>query len=201
MSHLGCWFPLPALLLTGCTVVLTPPSPPQEGRALFLLDHGRHSSLVLERDDGGLARYSYGDWRYYAEGEATWGVGFWALLRPTPAALGRRLLPGPADESSLRKQVAVGVERLFPLCAEAVAVDRLLGELDQLHQGEHSQRLFRPDYDLEFVPHPLPYTLQHNSNYVVGSWLQQLGVGVAGHPRLANWRVAEGESAMPCSTQ
>ena len=176
-------------LLGGCSATLTTPPPAVEPRAVFLLDHGRHSSLVLARADGGMVRYSYGDWRYYAHGQTSLWSSSRALLVPSRAALGRRELVGPAEEAFVLAQVRVVIERLIPLELEARRVDELITELDGVFFRQREQMHYREDYDLELVPYPRNYTLTHNSNRVVADWLRYLGVGVTGSALLSSWRV------------
>ncbi|MFU8838770.1 MAG: hypothetical protein ACNA75_10770 [Thiohalomonadaceae bacterium] len=180
-------------LLAACSARIVAPVPLEQPRAIFVLDHGRHSSLVLSRADGSLLRYSYGDWRYYAEGE----IGFWDGLRavfvPTAAAMGRRELPGPADAALLPGQVRVLIVHLHAMQAEAARLDQLIVVLEGLYQDGQAQRHYRADFDLEFVPHPVPYTLWHNSNRVVAEWLMQLGLQVEGRAVLSRWQVDERE--------
>src|SRR5687768_14257878 len=77
-------------------VVAPPPLAPAIARApVAVLDHGRHSSLVIGLPDGRMVRYAYGDWRWYAEGKTGAAEGYAALFRETPSALGRRVMAGP----------------------------------------------------------------------------------------------------------
>ena len=59
MRGLGGWLLL-VVLLGGCTTTVVVPPAPEQPRAVFLLDHGRHATLVLETAEGGLVRYAYG---------------------------------------------------------------------------------------------------------------------------------------------
>lgn len=180
---------LPAL--AGCSARIVPPAPPDEPRTVFLLDHGRHSSLVLARADGTLVRYSYGDWRYYVEGETGLRHGMRAVFVPSQAALGRRELPGPATPENVGRQVLVVIERILPLQTEAVAADGLQTILEAIYQDNRDQALFHAEYDLEFVPHPRAYTLTHNSNRAVANWLIELGCEIHGTPILSRWQLLE----------
>jgi len=39
------------------------------------------------------------------------------------------------------------------------------------------------------VHHPEPYTLAHNSNFLVGRWLEALDCRLRGRPVLSSWRL------------
>lgn len=180
-----------ALGLAGCATVVIPPLDPRDPVPVFVLDHGQHSSLVLPADEGRLVRYAYGDWDYYALRKVTLVHGLRALLWPTPAALGRRVLPGPPQPDRVERQVRVVIERMFVVHVEAGAVRRLREELDAVFQAGLNTLLYNDAYDLEFVAHPVPYTLRYNSNYVVAEWLRRLGCEVRGNPVLPNWKIVE----------
>lgn len=186
--------PLPLLalwLLTGCAAVtVEPPRQVAEPVPVFLLDHGRHSSLVLPAGDGRMARYSYGDWEYYALRRTGLATGLAALFGPTPAALGRSELAGPPTEEVLRAQVRIVVERIFEIEVEAAAADRLRTELDTIFETALESRIHSAGMDVEFVHHPVPYTFGHNSNRVVAGWLEALGCTITGRPILSNWKIA-----------
>jgi hypothetical protein len=104
--------------LAGCATSVAPPKVQQGGAAIFLLDHGRHSSLVLSGPNGHIVRYSYGDWAYYALGETGPYRGTAALCWPTQGALGRRELPGPPTVPAVKNQVVVPIVHIYPLAVE-----------------------------------------------------------------------------------
>lgn len=178
-----------ALLLGGCATALVPPAEPSRPRPAFLLDHGRHATLVLVRPGGGLVRYSYGDWAYYGRNRTGAGRGLAALLWRTPAALGRRELSGPATATGVRRAVRVVIEDLHALEVAGERSEGLQRRLDARF-AEHSRtRRFNRWYDLAFVRLPDSYSLAHNSNTRVGVWLEELGVAVRGRPFWSSWRV------------
>jgi hypothetical protein len=180
-----CLFAL-LLSLSGCAARLTPPAPPQEPRAVWLLEHGRHSTLLLTAGDDALHRYAYADWAWYVEGERGAGSAVDALLRRSQAALGHaRLAPGAAPGD-----VGVGVERAIAFDVEAAAVDALLQGLADLFDAAAADALFSASHNLHFVPHPQPYRFGYNSNHMVADWLRALGVGVSGNPAIGRWRLA-----------
>ena len=187
-----CWvvliIPL-ILMLTGCSGRITPPESPEIPRAVFVLDHGQHSSLIIEDKQGDLARYSYGDWRYYAEGKTGIFSGVRAIFVPTKAALGRKQLSGPATPENIHEQVKIAVLSIVSLEAEASAVDALQQKLDTVYQQNQASRIYRQDFDLEFVHYPMTYSVLNNSNQVIGQWLTELGSEIEGWPLLSNWQV------------
>lgn len=182
------------LILAGCSARITPPATPETPRSIFILDHGKHSSLVLSQANGDLIRYSYGDWRYYAQAQTGLFSGFRAIALPSKAALGRRELPGPATAENVQQQVKVGIENMLSLEAEAEAVDRLLEQLQHKFDASRDSLLYRPEYDLEFVQHPVNYTFRHNSNRVLGDWLKELGSDIHGWPLLSDWKLQKNAS-------
>lgn len=180
------------IVLSGCAgVTVTPPPGPKNPTSVFLLDHGRHSSLVLPDERGGMVRYSYGDWEYYALRRTGLSTGLAALFGPTPAALGRKELPGPPNATMVRQQVRVGIERLLELQVDLAAVTRLREQLDNIYHAAQDMRIYNADMDVDFVPHPVPYSLTHNSNRVAGEWLEALGCTLDGRAVFSRWRVRE----------
>ena len=56
-----------ALMSGGCTVTIRPPLAPIDPVELFIIDYGRHSSLLIPDPDGsGLIEFAYGDWNWFA---------------------------------------------------------------------------------------------------------------------------------------
>lgn len=182
---------LAVLALAGCAATrIVPPPEPSDPIPVFVLDHGRHTSLVLADGDGGLHRYAYGDWRYYAQRDTSLASGFAALFRPTPGALGYRRLRGDAEAATVKRQVRVGIVELHTLRVERTHADALRARLDAII-ARAPTLLPAPDVDLTFVPHPDAYSLTHNSNQVMADWLVELGCQVARRPLWAGWRVED----------
>jgi hypothetical protein len=189
MRSSGTFLAILALsLLCGCAIQVTPPAGVEEPATVFMLDHGRHTSLVVSTPEGGLVRYAYGDWRYYAERLTGPGHAIAALLVSTPGALGRRNLPGPPSPEAVHRQVPVVIDHLYPLQVERARVEALRRRLDAI-VATAERELESPDADLVFVPHPSDYNLVHNSNRAIADWLVELGCEVRGRPLLARWRI------------
>lgn len=182
-----------AALSLGCSTTIVPPVSPVDPVAVFLLDHGDTSSVVLPTSDDRMTQYVYGDWNWYALGNTGIVDGLLALFWPTQGTLGRRELPGPARADKIREQVrAQVITHLYAIPVGRADVERLLARLDAEHRA--GQRIAHvAAHDLEFVPHPRRYTYFHNSNHAVAGWLQDLGCEVQGLAFHSSWRVERGE--------
>lgn len=190
----GCLILATLLVLGGCgTTAITPPPRPLDPVPVFVLDHGRHTSLVLTAADGSLHRYAYGDWRYYAERDTSPWSALAALFWPTQGALGHRSLPGPPTAEAVERQVRVAIRALHVLQVERHRAQALHARLRGIIE-DSAQRLEAPEVDLVFVPHPRHYSLAHNSNQAVADWLSELGCAVSRRPVLSGWRI---EAAPP----
>ena len=171
-------------------VVAPPPLAPAATRApIAVLDHGRHSSLVIGLPDGRMVRYAYGDWRWYAEGKTGAAEGYAALFRDTPGALGRRVMAGPLTAETLRRQVHVVIEDMLLLDVDAAAAQRLVNRLDGIAEAGRARMLTNQQADLDFFPHPAPYTEAHSSNRVLAGWLREMGAEVEGDGLIADWKL------------
>ncbi len=190
-SALRPWLLLPLLLwLAGCKTTIAPPDDVAEPTTVFVLDHGRHASLVLPTAEGAV-RYSYGDWDYYALRQTGLWSGLRALVTPSPAALGRQPLSLAPTGENLPGQLRVVVDELLPIQVDAGAVAALRRELDDLYDQASGPRHYSAPLDVSFVRYPTAYSFGHNSNRKVAQWLEQLGCEVRGPALLSNWRLAE----------
>jgi hypothetical protein len=178
-----------SLLLGACTTTIIPPAAPIQPVSVFVLDHGRHSSLVLPAEDGGALRYSYGDWGYYVLDDTGIMSSLRALFLPSPAALGRQYLAAPPDRATMQAQTGLEVTATHEILVEAHAMQGLRDELASLFDQGRNTRYPGPVANAYFVHHPAPYSARHNSNQVVARWLEQLGCTIIGRPFLSNWRV------------
>ncbi|MDX5433557.1 MAG: hypothetical protein LPK20_08315 [Halomonas sp.] len=184
---------LSLLLLTGCVGRVMPPEPQSLAHPvdIYLLDHGRHSSLVLPRAEGGVVRYSYGEWRWYVEGRRHFPAGAAAMLWPTEAGLGRGIHPGIESPHQFHRLAPEGVAEVYPFQAEASRVQALQRHLDGHFERAEVEPVASEEFGLEFVPYPRGYSAAHQSNLVVACWLRALDVEVQGSPWFSNWRVDE----------
>lgn len=179
---------LATLLLGGCANTVVPPVAPTAPVPAFLLDHGRHASLVLPRE-GGITRYSYGHWDYYAKNRTGALRASGTLFGTNAAGLGRRQLPGPAELGSVRRQVLVPIEHAWRIDVPAARATALTDRLEGIYRDNGASRTDNPWYDLEFVRHPEPYSVGHNSNHVTGEWLRALGCEVDMGGPFSTWEI------------
>ncbi len=188
------------VLATGCTNTVVPPPPADEQAAVFLLDHGQHASLVLERAPG-VARYTYGEWGYYVEGRKGLARASGTLLGTNEAGIGRRALPAPPSLAAIRRHLRVRVEYAWRIDVPASRAARLGRRLDALFVDNTASRTYNARYDLTFVHHPAPYHMGNNSNHMTARWLRALGCEVTLTTPFSVWSVrdapAAGETAGP----
>lgn len=186
------WLLLPiiALLLAGCgAVVVGPGEIDGESRTVYLLEHGRHSSLMLTADDQTRIRYAYADWAWYVDDEAGLRTGLNAMLRQSRSALGRQRLPAAQPDERLADVVGVGIEEVHAFEADASKVDQLINSLEAMFLARAEAPYYSPKRHLTFVEHPEPYTFSKNSNHRVADWLREVGVKVDGNPAVGRWQV------------
>lgn len=177
-----------ALVLGACSATVRLPPPPQEPRPVVFFQHERHSSLVVHDQAGVPWRFAFGEWGWYVEQRRGAGGAVRALLRDSPAALGRARLEADAPHG-WQPQVGSRITAQTAFDAEAARVDALLGSLQaRFAQGLGDPR-WVPELRLEVVADPQPYRLGHNSNHEVAAWLQALGAQVDGSPAIGRWRV------------
>jgi hypothetical protein len=176
------------LWLFGCATTVFPPDRVADPAQIGVLDHGHHASLLVEMPGDGMLRYSYGDWQWYALRRTGPAEASAALFWPSQAALGRKELPGPLSPMAVSRQIRVPIEHALYLTVEARAVRRLVERLDEIFYENSASRVYNEAYDLVFVPHPDPYSMTHNSNQVVGEWLEQLGCRVEGTTLFSIWK-------------
>ncbi len=176
--------------LGGCSATALIPDPQQVDtpRAVYVVEHGRHTSLVLTDADDSMLRFVYGDWRWYAQRQTGFAQVFRTLFAPTQGALGRQVIPAPSSAEQIRAHSSVTIDEIHRLIASATKVDALIDHLESRFDAARDTLIRNDDYRLEFVHDPKSYTLGGNSNHMVAEWLEALQIEVRGDPVLGNWR-------------
>jgi len=176
-------------LVGGCKTTVVAPPAPRQPAVVYIIDHGRTSSLLLPDVQGGHVRYAYGDWTYYALARRGFLQGATAILLPTRATLGRMAYPAMRDRRDVRHYFGAKAQDLHPVAVEQARANRLKSRLDNQFVRYRLTLVRNEPYDMEFVWHPTPYTGANSSNRMVARWLRELGCEVEGAALFANWTV------------
>lgn len=181
------------LLAGGCTTTLFPPVVLEDPVPIVFVDHGYTPSLVVPVDEEGevLARYAYGDWRWYAEGRQGAFDFLRAVFLPSRGALGRRFMKGPAEVDNVLQVVLVEVADAYLLHVERKALREFNAYMEKIFEGGVDSLLDSRRVDLTFVHHPRRYHMFFNSNHAAAHWLGLLGIAVKGPAMLSHWRVVQ----------
>jgi hypothetical protein len=196
-----------ALWIAGCGAVITPPMHVEAPATIYVMDYGRHTTLLLPAVDeasadalsgeglgsGGASEcwieYAYGEWRWFALDETDWIRVFPVMLWPTRGALGRVSWEmGPGE---IQRERWIPEDGLISLDVEAAQVAKLLARLDERYESIVETHLYGERHRLHFVQDEASYHLFHNCNHETARWLRELGCEVEGLAILADFRLSE----------
>jgi hypothetical protein len=204
-------FALVAGMNVGCATRVAPPRDVVDPVAVYIVDYGRHASLLLpvgEPEPGSLSRttmreYSFGDWVYYANNDNSVRNGARALLWKSEGTLGRRDLPGlgPAlDEAPIELEARIErrlqVEWVHAVVVERAAAAELLAVLDARFEAGAQNRpaIYNERLDLDFVPDGMSYSLLRHCNHSMRDWLTEMGADSYGAPLISEFKVLRSEA-------
>ena len=174
----------------GCTTTIRPPTNPENPVSVFVIDYGRHSSLVLPRDDDqGLREYAYGDWNWYALARDGIFDVFPTLFLSTQGTLGRLDWHIEPKKESVDRYILC--EEVLEIPVSRNDAQALLAELDARYESHLDTQIESDLYHLFFVHHDEPYHVFNSCNLVMVRWLKSLGCKIDGYPILADFRIAE----------
>lgn len=203
----------------GCTNVITPPRNLTAPHYVYLLDYGKHSSLLLPSGnvDGNrhFTEYAYGEWEWYAKQEdgicrviptlfwpttGTLGRNTWTLTGappspPSTSATGEDADPGALDTRhriSAAAALHFNAEEVFAIAVESATIESLLDTLDNRFTAGATEKtpVHSEAFNLYFVPEPgISYSLFHNCNHEILDWLRMLGCTIKGNGIFADYRV------------
>ena len=177
-------------LLPGCRTTVVPPPMPADPVAVFIVDYGRHSSLLL-RDAGEppVVEYVYGDWAWFALDRTSWYDVFPTVLWPTQGAIGMRRLHDVPTVESL--EATLSCEQILEITVSEQASRDLALALRAEYVAHIDSQHYQPLYDLTFVHSDDDYWLLNNCNHHVAAWLRELGCTVKGGALTADWLVRQ----------
>ena len=178
------------ILLNSPTFIISPIAPVAPV-TVYVVDYGYHSRLVLPDEEGKLMQYAYGDWRYYALNRQSLGNGVAALLYPTQGTLGRRQFDNLAE---FQGQLNSDRHTLLSFEVAEAKAARLLYLLDRRFRQNLSMQVKNTYNHFTFVPDEGDYTMFHNSNHEVVTWLKNLDCRVRGFAALPNFQVKHSDN-------
>lgn len=190
-----------AAVCSGCGMTITPPADVRDPVSVFIADHGIHTSLLLPREDGRIAQYAYSQWHWAALDHDDWYRSPFALLIPNDGTLGRRDFDGPCDYDCVHDRLEkLGrhppMQALYELRVERSAAAEVLAMLDARWESQSNGYVFNERRGLTFVRDATKYSLGHNCNHEVASWVRALGCRVSGAGMTADVTVRNGAPAV-----
>ncbi len=195
---------LSLILATGCTNTITIPQNLNQPQSVYILDYGRHSSLLIPttqptQHPPQFIEYAYGEWNWYAHQKDGFFNTFPTLFWPTTGTLGRNTwtLTDPIQTQNTDDQISTAAaqhfqaETVFTIPVEASEVTYLLDNLNsRFTQDPEQTPIYNEDFKLYFIPEKkVKYTLFHNCNHEVVDWLRALGCTVQGNGTFADFKI------------
>lgn len=170
----------------GCATIVTPPRDVQDPATVYLVDYGRHSSLVLPHDENSMIEYAFGEWRWFALNDTGLLAACRALCWASTGTLGRRLI---STVDSAKFEAWFPGVILFDIQVEREAANAMARLLNDRWLNHEADAVYNADYDFHFVPVPQRYHVFRNCNPVVAGWLRDLDCRVRGPALLSKWRL------------
>jgi hypothetical protein len=195
------WVLMLALIgpIIGCGGTIVPPASPTHPVTVYVADYGRHSTLIMPTDDGGMVEYAFGDWDWLAGMNRKWYRAVVALFFSNGSAFGRRFFDHIPSQQEFdfnieaKKHVTFEVDR-----GKMVALRDLL---DRQYRAAEGTAVFSPDGNYMYVRDPERYWLFHNCNHVTERWLRELGCDVKGACVTSKFKVAKPRQTTAASEQ
>ena len=171
------------LLLAGCATTVVLPNPVATPETVWLLDYGRHSSLVFSRGDGTVTEYAFSEWRWSALGENGNWARFW--VKSYPGTLARRT--ERVEPTAIRERFEC--ETLYAIRVERERARAVLAELDERYERNIVTQVFSPANQMHYVEDPKGYKITYNCNNAVKGWLTDLGCETSGGGFFATFKL------------
>ncbi|HEX7047960.1 MAG TPA: hypothetical protein VF275_10370 [Gammaproteobacteria bacterium] len=190
-------FVTPVILLTGCAATIVPPANPADPRPAFILDHGRHATLVVVDSSNRPVRYAFGETGAAVDEDFGFFRGLGALLVPDSGTLGRRVLPGAPTSDNVLAAVGVDVEKLHCIAVSGERSNRLQRVLNLVFEENLATATYDPGWNLEFVENPEDYWFGDDPNQAVENWLVELGAEVSGVSTFGEWKIERPSDELP----
>ena len=180
---------VPFLLAGGCATAVYPQPAPPHPTAVYLVDYGIHSSVILPTENGRYVEYAFGDW-YYAALNHDWpNDALGALLISFKSTLGRRYIdvaPGQSEPRPIHPN-PVRVQLLY---GSRPAIDHLLQTLDARYRADGPHIVHNTDNGMDFVPDHEHYSFLNNCNNLTARCLREIGCELHGVVGFSKFDVA-----------
>ena len=184
MSGRARFFPVVpiAMLIAagGCATTIAPPPNVANAATVYVIDYGRHSSLLLPAGPGSFSEYAFGDWDWFALRRTTFGDGVRATFFSRASTLGRRQLRLPEGVSESGVARALRADRALRIDAPHDRAESLRRHLDDLFDRHLDTVTYEVESDMWFVRYQGGYWGCYNCNHQTKDWLQALGCDVRG---------------------
>ena len=190
------WILAALLGAIGCTPQITPPAMSTNAVPVYVADYGRHSSLLLPDEKGGLVEFAWGDYAWFAENHTGSADALSALFWSSGSTLGSRHLPMILPTNELAH--ALSAKRLLQFEADADRADAVREQLTEQFNRHRDTIVYNPRSDLFFVRDDDHYWFAHNCNHLTANWLRELGCEVSGMVLYSNFELtnpADGSTA------
>jgi hypothetical protein len=175
-----------ALLGTSCVTTVTPPPAQANPTTVYIVNYGRHASLVLPHEDSAV-EFEFGEWKWFALGHSQSPRIVPALFWRTQGTLGRRHLDYRPDRQRLQADRAA--EDVLSIPVSAAAARQLHARLTARYEANRHTEIINHEYEMAFVKDPVPYSGWHNCNHELAEWLVQLDCEVRGGAYFARFKV------------
>lgn len=171
--------------LAGCGFSVEPPVAPERPVSVFLARQGIHTSLLLPREDGSIAHYSFSRWDWAALDRDRFYNAPFAVLWPGAGTLGTRSIDGPCTFDRLTSCSSLWIEtpsldELYEIPVGAEQCRRVLAALDERWNRSSHTATFNAKRGMNYVRDPAKYSLAHTCNTETAQWLRELGCTVTG---------------------
>lgn len=172
----------------GCAPHITPPMVPKNAVTVFVADYGRHSSLLLPDEKGGLVEFAWGDYQWFAENHTGNADGLAALFWSGGSTLGRRQLPTLLPHDELMHSLSA--TRLLSFVADADKAAAVREELTERFNRHGDTIIYNESSHVYFVRDDEHYWFAHNCNHLTADWLRELGCRVDGWVLYSNFEIS-----------
>jgi hypothetical protein len=175
-------------LAAGCATMVTAPVELRDPVEVYVAHYPKslHNTLLFP-EDGGVVEFAYGDWRWYALDERSWGKVVKVLIVPTQGALGRRRVQWDGVYLGGLSYM-LGSDALHAIKVDRTKADALRDELNAAYDARREDVAHNPRVRFDLVPYDRAYWVGQTCNQVLAGWLRTLGCQLQGTNPIGHYR-------------